>query len=440
MDKPIRECLGQRKGFGLEKKTLKIGLFGLGTVGSGVVELLIKKGKRVGDNRFVLRKIVENDLSRKKGASISWKLVSSDPDWILNDPEIDTVIEVIGGIHPAQEIIMKSLEMGKNVVTANKALLARAGSEIFQKSVENGCYLGIRASHIASYRLIDSLISSPSQISTLQGVLNGTCNYLLTEMERKEEVFSVILKRAQAIGYVESDPSDDIDGYDTAHKLIVLLGLVSGTFLSLKSLYVEGIRRITLQDVKFARELGYRIKHLAIARMTGRVVEARVHPVLLPRGRGLARLEGVENGVELRDEMGLNISMQVPGAGKYPAATAILEDLICIAEDRKLLFLSEKEPLTLKRMEDIETKYYLRLNAFDQAGVLSKISGILGNHNISIQAVLQKGERKEGGYVPIILLTHKAREGNVQVALSEIGMLSAVQENPFLIRVEKETF
>lgn len=423
------------------KKKVHLGIFGLGTVGTGVVELLLKRKQMVGDCQVVLEKVAVRQKRKKRAVSLPSSLLTTSPEDILRDPKIDTVIEVMGGVNPAREIILEALRRRKNVVTANKALLARAGSEIFKEAMENDCYLGVRASNIASYRLIESLSFSPSRISKLVGVFNGTCNYILTEMERKEEDFSTVLGRAQKMGYTERDPSDDVDGYDTAHKLIVLLGLSLGYFPPLGSILVEGIRNISPLDVIFARELGYRIKLLAIAKIQGNDLEARVHPALLPRDRGLARLEGIENGIELRDEVGLEIGMQAPGAGKYPTATAILEDLICVARGRKLAFPSDKKKLSLRGMGRIETQYYLRLSALDEAGVLGKISCVLGEHGISIKSVLQKGrDEKKRKSVPLIMLTHEAREENLQKALKRMEKLPVVKEKPVLMRVEEGIF
>ncbi len=422
----------------MSRRSVHIGIFGLGTVGGGIIEILRRGTEKNKEYSFVLKRIVVRNLNKKRRISISPRILSSDPKAILDDPDIDTVVEVMGGIHPAQEIVLEALKKGKNVVTANKALLANVGSKIFEKALQNNCYLGIRASNIASYRLIESLTSSPSKIEELLGIFNGTCNYLLTEMERKGEDFPVILRRAQEIGYAEPDPSNDIRGYDTAHKLIILLGLALGYFIPLESLYVEGIERISYQDIIFTEELGYRIKLLALAKKVGNELEARVHPALLPRDRGLSRLEGIENGVEIKDEGGLSIRMQTPGAGKYPAAIAIMEDLICIAKGKKLFFPQETISLILKPMAKIQTKYYLRFTALDKAGVLAKISNVLGNHNISIEAVLQKGSREDDiKWVPIIMLTHRSREENIQNALRQIDNLSITKGNSLLIRVEE---
>jgi len=426
----------------MSKKTFQVGLFGLGTVGQGVAELLLNEKWKSKEYEFVLRKVVVKHLNKERSVSLSPHLLTTNPREILEDSEIDTIIEVMGGINPAREITIEALQRGKNVITANKALLARSGSQLFKVAAENNCYLGVRASNIASYRLIESLVSSPSNIEEIVGIFNGTCNYILTEMEQREKSFSDILKKAQKIGYTERDSSDDIDGYDTAHKLVVLLGLSSGHFLPLESLFVEGIRNITLQDILFARELGYRIKLLAIARRKHEELEARVHPALLPRDRGLARLGGIENGIEIRDETGVEVGLQAPGAGRYPTATAILEDLVSMAKGGKLISPYKRERFRLRKMEDVETKYYLRFSALDRAGVLAKISGILGNYNISIKAVLQKGERKgnELEFVPIIMLTHRAKEKDVQNALQEIDGLSIIKGETLLIRVEEGIF
>ena len=423
------------------KKIIRLGLFGLGTVGRGIVELLLRKKEEKGDYEFVLEKIAIKHLDKERPLSVSPHLLTTNHNEILENPKIDTIIEVMGGIYPAEEIILEALKRGKNVITANKALLARAGSRIFKEASENNCYLGVRGSNIASYRLIESITSSPLRISKLIGVFNGTCNYILTEMEKtKEDLFSIV-KKAQEIGYAEKDPSDDIDGFDTARKLVVLLGLTTGFFPSLDSFFIEGISRISYQDILFAQELGYRVKLLAIARQEDNYLEARVHPALLPIGKGLARLEGIENGIELRDEIGLEIGMQAPGAGKYPTAAAILEDLICVAKGRKLLLPGCSENIDLGKIGEIEGNYYLRFSVLDRAGVLAKISGILGDYDISIKSVLQKGEaRNSTDSVPIIMLTHKAREKAIQDALKRISVLSVVKEYPLLIRVEKGIF
>jgi len=422
----------------MKGKVVHVGLFGLGMVGGGIVELLSRKKGKKDHHKFILEKIVVKHLDKERSVPLPSHLLTTDPREILANPEIDTVVEVMGGISPAKEIILEALKRGKNVITANKAVLARAGSEIFKQALDSDCYLGVRASNIATYRLIESLISSPFQFEKLIGVFNGTCNYILTEMEKRGEDFSPILKKAQEIGYAEQNPSDDIDGYDTAHKLIVLLGLALGYFPPLDSLFMEGIRRISHQDILFAKELGYRIKLLAVARREDNELEARVHPALLPWGRGLAGLDGIENGVELRDEVGVEIGMQAPGAGKYPTATAILEDLVSVAQGRKLIYPQPKRYLTLKGMGQIKTKYYLRFNALDEAGVLAKISGVLGDHNISIKSVLQKGENKKPpGVVPVIMLTHQAKEDDIQSALRKIDNLRVVKGKSLLIRVEQ---
>lgn len=422
-------------------KMLRIGVFGLGTVGQGVVELLMRKKGKVGNFCFSLEKVVVKNPEKRRDIALPPGVLSSNPQDILDNPVIDTVIEVIGGYHPAREYVLEALEKGKNVITANKVLLATSGSEVFRKAAEKRCYLGVRASNIAAYRLIESLMNSPSRIEKLIGVFNGTCNYILTGMEKKARDLFSLLKEAQSMGYAEADPAEDINGRDTAHKLIVLLGLTCGYFPPLQSVYIEGITSITTQDVIFAKELGYKIKLLAIAERKENTLEARVHPALVPADRWLARLEGVENGMEIRDEIGLEVGMQAPGAGKYPTATAIIEDLICIAQGRKLYLSEQPSFRSLRPMEEVETEYYLRFCAVDKAGVLAKIAGVLGEHNISIESVIQKGKRtKEGDLVPVIMLTHRSREENIQKALRKIKGLPVVKKDPFLIRVEEGIF
>lgn len=422
-------------------KKVRVGIFGLGTVGTGVVELLKRKKGKLGGFHFTLEKIVVKNLAKKRDVNLDSGLLSTDPGEILDNPSIDTVVEVMGGIDPAKDFVLESLERGKNVVTANKALLATYGSQIFKKAMHKHCYLGVRGSNIAAYRLIESLINSPSKIEKLVGIFNGTCNYILTEMEKRGKIFADVLKEAQMLGYAEANPDDDINGRDTAHKLVVLLGLMLGCFPPLESIYVEGIKNITYQDLAFAHELGYKIKLLAIAKREGAVLEARVHPALIPQDRWMARLEGVENGMEIRDEIGLEIGMQAPGAGRYPTATAIIEDLICIAQGKKLFLPEEASSFHLKPISEIETKYYLKFYVVDKAGVLAKIAGVFGDHDISIESVIQKGTKnKEDNLVPVTMLTYKAREHNIQKALAELNNLPIVKKNPFLIRVEEGIF
>jgi len=420
------------------KKVLHIGLFGLGTVGEGVVELLLRMENENKDYELILEKIAVKHLKKQRSVSTPPHLLATDPREILENPGIDTVIEVIGGVNQSKEIILQALRKGKNVVTANKALLAREGELIFNEAVRNNCYLGVRASNNAIYRLAESLVFSPFKMEKLIGIFNGTSNYILTQMEEEKEDFSSALKKAQAIGYAEQDPSEDVDGYDTANKLIVLVGLVFGYFIPLESLFIEGIRKISYEDVLFAKELGFKIKLLAIAQRGGEELEVRVHPALLPGNEGLAQLDGIENGVEVRDEIGVEVGMQAPGAGKYPTAMAVLEDLVCIANGRRSSFPWQEKRLNLKKMDEIKTKYYLRFNVLDRIGVLAKISGILGNHNISINSVIQKGRgRGVNNTVPIIMLTHEAKEKDIQSSLQEINSLSVVREESLLIRVEE---
>ncbi|MCD6471658.1 homoserine dehydrogenase [Candidatus Aerophobetes bacterium] len=421
------------------KKILHIGLFGLGTVGGGVVKLLSRmKNENNKDYEFILDKVAVKHPKKRRSVAISPHLLTDNPQEILENPKIDIVIEAIGGINQSKKIILQALRNGKNVITANKALLAKEGELIFNEAIRNNCYLGIRASNNAVYRLAENLIFSPFKMKKLIGIFNGTSNYILTQMERKREDFSSALKKAQAIGYAEQNPSDDVDGYDTANKLIVLIGLVFGYFIPAESLFIEGIRKISYKDILFAKELGYKIKLLAIAQRKGEELEVRVHPALLIRDKGIARLNGIENGVEVRDEIGVEVGMQAPGAGKYPTAMAVLEDLVYIANGRKTSFPWQKKQLNLKDMNEIKTEYYLRFNVLDRVGVLAKISGILGNHDISINSVIQKGRGKGlNNAVSIIMLTHKAKERDIQNSLREINNLPIVREKPLLIRVEE---
>ena len=422
-------------------KVFRIGLFGLGTVGSGIVELLSRRKGRIGSAQFELKKVVVKNPAKKRDVVLPPGLISGEASDILANPDIDTVVEVIGGIHPAEEYILEALDAGKNVVTANKALLAISGQRIFQAAARNNRYLGVRASNIAAYRLIESLMSSPSRVEKLVGVFNGTSNFILTGMEETGQTIRELVMEAQSRGYAEMDPADDINGRDTAHKLVVLLGLALGFFPTLDQMHIEGIGSINPEDVQFAMDLGYRIKLLAIAQRTGEELEARVHPALVPEDSFLARLRGVENGMELRDEIGLEVGMQAPGAGKYPTATAIIEDFMCIAQQRRLVLPSDGSALHVRSMGAVEAQYYLKFLATDKAGVLASIANVFSSLGISIESVIQKGRQTRGeDLVPIIMLTHRSREDSIQRALEIIKELPVIRQSPFLVRVEEGVF
>ena len=421
----------------MKKQKLNIGLFGLGTVGGEVVKLLAK-GKGELKERYNielhLKRIVEIDPKKKvKMAPQSTSLA----DDILNDPEIDTVIELVGSVSPAKRIILTALKAGKNVVTANKALLATDGNCIVREVEKNNCHLGFRAAITGCHETLNYLAHT-STIQSITGIFNGTSNYILSEMEQANESMEKVLKKAREYGYAEQDPSLDIGGIDAAHKLIILIRLAFAATLKMNEICIEGISHIALQDIQFAREMGYRIRPLGIARRNGNKIEARVHPCLLPEEAPLSFLKGVENGIQINDRSRGQIASFAEGAGGAPAASSVISDLIDIAEGKSTIWPQETSKLSAKPMNSVRCKYYIRFNAENKPGVLAQIASLLGSHHVNIRTVVQKGENCRGS-TPIIMTTDEAKEENILKALKLINQLTVIKEKSVLIRIEESS-
>ncbi|MBT9132231.1 homoserine dehydrogenase [candidate division NPL-UPA2 bacterium Unc8] len=422
----------------MKKRKLSIGLFGLGTVGSEVVGLLAK-GRRELKRRYNielhLKRIVEIDLNSEKAKMVPQSILTPLADDILNDPEIDTVIELIGSVSPAKKIILTALKAGKNVVTANKALLAMDGNCIAREVEKNNCHLGFRAAITGCHETLNYLAHT-STIQSITGIFNSTSNYILSGMEQANESMEKILKKAQKYGYAEQNPSLDIGGVDAAHKLIILIRLAFATTLGMNELYIEGISGIALQDIQFAREMEYRIRLLGIARRDGNKIEARVHPCLLPEEAPLSLLKGVENGIQINDRSIGQVASFAEGAGGAPAASAVISDLIDIAEGKSTIWPREaSEKLSVKPMNSVKFKYYIRFNAENKPGVLARIASLLGKHQVNIKTVVQK-EESHHNFTPIIMTTDEAKEENVHRALKLIDQLTVIREKSTLIRIE----
>ena len=363
----------------------------------------------------------------------------------MNDPDIDIIVELIGGIHPAKEIIMEALRKGKHVVTANKALLAEKGRQIFTEAERNRVDIGFEASVAGSIPIIkivsESLIGN--SINNIYGIINGTANYILTKMTEEGVDFETVLKEAQALGYAEADPTFDIEGIDSAHKLTILAALAFGIPFSFKKVYTEGITRITPLDIQFASEFGYKIKLLAIAKRTGKDIELRVHPTMLPEDDLISSVSGVFNAIFVEGDATGDALYYGRGAGEMPTGSAVVSDIADIARNMitgagariKGMNVAGNPDVKIKKMEDIRTSYYLRFSAIDKPGVLSRISGILSSHNISIKSMIQKGRKKEKA-VPVVMMTHEAREKDMMGALKEIDRLSMVSGRTMYLRVE----
>jgi homoserine dehydrogenase len=428
---------------------IKIGVLGLGTVGAGVVKILQTHGdemrERVGAG-LVLAAIADTDLTRpREGIDIARLPLVADARRVLDDPEVQIVVELIGGLEPARTFILKALAAGKHVVTANKALLAHHGAELFEEARRRRLWLGFEAAVAGGIPLIRAVRDGlpANRIRSASGIVNGTCNYILTKMTDEGRDFAEVLKEAQARGYAEADPTLDIEGLDSAHKLQILAMLAFRTSVDLADIYTEGITGVTQVDVVNARELGYRIKLLAIAKASDGALEVRVHPTMIPAASPMAAVSGVFNAVFITGDNVGDLMFYGRGAGQLPTASAVWSDTLEIArrvahgiaalpED---LPATAAVPLPLKRMDDIRSAYYLRVMALDRPGVLAQVAGILGKHDISLVSVLQK-ERAEREAVPVVMMTHEARERDMRAALAAIDTLSVVAGRTTMIRVE----
>jgi homoserine dehydrogenase len=434
------------------RSTIKVGFIGFGTVATGAVQILTKRKellrRRLGCD-LVIAQIADLDIKRDRGVKLPKGILTTDPMKVINNPEIDIVVELMGGYDPARRFILDAIRKGKHVVTANKALLAVHGEEIFQAAAERGVDIGFEGSVGGGIPIIRAMKEglAAEKITAIYGIVNGTCNYILTKMTEEGKQFPDALAEAQRLGYAEADPTLDIEGADSAHKLAVLTNLAFGTPVPLKEIYTEGVNKVTPTDIAFAEEFGYKLKLLAIAKMADGEIEARVHPTMIPKEYLLSTVGGVHNAIYLVGDSVGEALFYGRGAGSLPTGSAVVSDLIDIS--RNILkessgrvppasFMpSDRSPLRIKRMEEIESLYYLRFMAADRHGVLSKISGILGKHKISISSVIQQG-RKAGGNVPLVMMTHRAKEKDVQEALSKINRMEYVSQPTILIRVEGE--
>ena len=433
----------------METRVIKAGLIGFGTIGAGVVKLLQENSDVISERlgaSLKLTRIADRDIETKREVTPSSDVIlSADAADILNDPEIEIVIELIGGYEPARSFVIEALEKGKRVVTANKALLAVHGEEIFEKAASTGTDIGFEASVGGGIPVIKALKEglAANRLQTIDAIINGTANYILTEMTNKGFDFAPVLKEAQDLGYAEADPTFDIEGIDSAHKLAILTSLAFGTKISLEDIHTEGISGISKLDIKYATELGYKIKLLAIAKEMDGEIEARVNPTMIPVSALLANVEGVLNAVYVTGDAIGPTMYYGPGAGMMPTASAVVGDMIDLARDIMNGISGRVPPLAFRKLKKLKirdmgqvvSKYYIRFSIVDSPGVLSVISGILGDHDISISSVLQKGRHEEKA-VPLVVITHEASEKNVRDALDKIDKLDVVMDSSKLIRIE----
>jgi homoserine dehydrogenase len=429
---------------------IKVGLIGFGTIGTGVVKVFQHNAKVIEERlgaRLQLAKIADLDITTDRGVSLEGGVLTADVNEILNSPEIKVVVELIGGYEPARTFVLKAIESGKHVVTANKALLALHGEEILAAAAAKGVSVMFEAAVGGGIPIISAIKENlcANNFRSVFGILNGTCNYILTRMTNEGHDFAEVLRDAQAHGYAEADPTFDIEGIDTAHKLAILISLCFGTRVKFDEIHTEGISGISALDIQFARQFGYKIKLLAISKEAGGRVEARVHPTMIPINYPLADVDGVFNAVRLVGDFVGPVMLYGRGAGMEATASAVMGDVMAIA--RNLLagagsrtpamayFPECVRDLPIRAMDDIVSQYYLRFATVDQPGVLAQIAGSLGKYDISIASMIQP-ERQVGGAVPIVIMTHEAREADIRRALAEIDNLAVVREKSRFIRIE----
>ena len=433
---------------------VRIGLLGLGTVGGGTVTVLRRNAgeimRRAGRS-IELVAACDKDPSRQREFGLEGITFTDDPFAVVNDPAVDIIVELIGGIEPARELVVQALANGKHVVTANKALIATHGNAIFGAAHEHSAIVAFEAAVAGGIPIIKATREglAGNKLEWLAGIINGTCNFILSAMSDEGRDFDAVLADAQRLGYAEADPSFDIDGIDAAHKLTIMAAIAFGIPLQFDKIYIEGIRETSVEDLNYARQLGYAVKHLGIARRTGHGIELRVHPALVPERHLLANVNGVMNAVMITgDAVGPTLFCGA-GAGAEPTASAIVADLIDVVralttdpENRvpHLAFQPDAlADLPIAAMDDTETAYYLRMRALDQPGVLADVTRILGDLGISIEAIRQQEPGPDESTVPVIILTHCVRERAVNDAIAQIEALDAVFGQIKKIRMESLT-
>lgn len=429
---------------------LRVGLVGLGTIGSGVVRILQEHAELISARLgFELRLVRVADLDLETDRGVPLDAYTCTRDWrdVVGDASVDLVVELVGGTTIAAQLALAALEAGKGVVTANKALLAHKGPDLYAVARKHGADIAFEAAVGGTIPVLRALREGlcADRIESLHGIVNGTCNFILTEMEDEGEPYPVCLKRAQELGYAEADPTFDVDGTDSAHKLAILLGLAFGASAGPDDFPCEGIERISPVDIEFARRFGLRIKLLAVARRGEAGLEARVGPAMIPADSVLARVDGSMNAVEAHGVMSGPTLYYGAGAGSLPTASAVVADLMELARARRLgaawrvppLGAPDLEPARLLAAASERGEFYLRFTTLDSPGVLGRLAGALGRHGVSIASVLQE-QRHPSRAVPIVITTHRALRSDLDAALAEIAALDEVTADPQVVRIERE--
>ena len=433
---------------------VKIGLLGLGTVGGGTVSVLTRNAdeiaRRAGRGiQITLAAAKEYNADAITGLDQIGN-INDDPFLVVDDPDVEIIIELIGGYSPAKELVLKAIENGKHVITANKALIAIHGNEIFKSAQEKGVTVAFEAAVAGGIPIIKAVREglAANQIEWIAGIINGTGNFILTEMRDKGRDFKDVLNEAQSLGYAEADPTFDVEGIDAAHKLTILGSIAFGMPLQFDKTYTEGITKIEQQDVLYAEELGYRIKHIGISRKVDNGIEQRVHPTLIPERRLIANVDGVMNAVLVKSDAVGPTLYYGAGAGAEPTASAVVADIVDVVralttdpENRVPHLAFQHDALSdinILPIEEIETAYYLRMHAIDRPGVVADITKILGDSKISIEAILQKEPEGNESYIPVIFLTQCIKEREMNSAIKKIEKLDAIDGK--VMRIRMETF
>ncbi|KLT72544.1 homoserine dehydrogenase [Neisseria arctica] len=431
-------------------KPINIGILGLGTVGSGAVGVLRNNAaeisRRLGRDVNVLMVATRSEEKARAVCTPETK-VTADPFDVIKHPEIDIVVELFGGTDIAKDLVLQAIENGKHVVTANKKLLAEYGNEIFALAEQKNVMVNFEAAVAGGIPIIKALREglSANNIRTIAGIINGTSNFILSEMREKGSDFADVLKQAQALGYAEADPTFDIEGHDAGHKITIMSALAFGTPVNFNACYLEGISKLDSRDIKYAEELGYRVKLLGITRKSEKGIELRVHPTLIPESRLLANVNGVMNAVRVDADMVGETLYYGPGAGSLPTASAVVADIIDISRlitadsgnrvPHLAFQASEVKAQRMLDMDEIISSYYLRVEADDKPGVLGQIANLLAKENVSIEALIQKGVIDKTN-AEIVILTHSTIEKQIKNAIAEIEALDSVNTPVVMIRME----
>lgn len=425
---------------------LKIGILGLGTVASGVVKILRNNKENIKNKvgtEIKIEKVLVSSLDKKREFKIDKSLLTDNAADILENPEIDIVAELIGGEEPAYQYIMRAVENGKSIVTANKLVIAKHGEKIFKKAEKNNVQVYYEGSVAGGLPIIRPLKNSlaANRIEKIYGILNGTTNYILTDMSREKKQFADSLQDAQRLGFAEADPSSDIDGADAAYKITILSSLAFERLVDVDQVYVEGIRDVEIEDIELAQEMGYVIKLLAIAKNTAAGLDVRVHPAFVPQEHPLAMINGTYNCVYLHGDAVGQLMSTAKGAGQMPTGSAVTADIIQVAKDihynqREIQHLDSFLKSEVIAIDELENNFYLRLEVADKPGVMAKIAKIFGDHNVSLASVLQK--EKDNPLVPLVFITHSVKEKDLSSSLAEIKELADVAAVKSVIRVEKD--